>query len=263
MAVAAVLGFGLALLVDSSAFAQTPDYDCELPHCYSMGVQNSSFSGLEGQWDDRTMIMPASEINVGGHLTNEMWLATTGGQFIELGLARQCDVLVLAGETCSGNGGINAYMQFWGDEDTSGNIYFHWVQNIDQDGDSHSYEIWDSSDCDNDIYDIYIDYNYINDSTDQITCNGTQLNTGMELYAPSGINSGEYTDGDFYNYIETYSNSTGEWNYVDFSGTTSSVDTCSDNGYNCVMDPCSEFADGSCLHGLRESDYEWADSKPS
>jgi hypothetical protein len=258
-------GLVVSLAVGATPASATTYYDCEgAQHCYATGVERGAWSGMEGTWDDQSMSMPASEISVGGHMTNEMWLATNGlSQFIELGLARQCDKLVTGDETCSGIGGINAYMEFWGDENPQGSIFFHWIKNIDQDGDSHSYEMWDDSNCGNDDFNVYIDYNLINTSTNQVDCNSYQLDAGMELLSPPGINSGESTGGNFDNYIEKYSNSTGEWTDADFTTTDSSSASCTADGDDCNMDPCAVFSAGGCLHGLRISADEWQDSKPA
>ncbi len=83
----------------------------------------------------------------------------------------------------------------------------------------------------------------------------------MELYSP-GINSGESTGNSFSNYIQDYNNSVGAWTYVTFDSGTSTTFPCG-QATNCAMDPCSDFANGFCLHWSRASGYDWGDWKPS
>jgi|GEM_PF-3744735 len=52
-----------AVLFSPGPLAMASSYNCVTPHCYSIGAQIGSFSGLEGQWDDRVINMPNSEVN--------------------------------------------------------------------------------------------------------------------------------------------------------------------------------------------------------
>lgn len=210
--------------------------------------------------------MPDSEVDSDfGHLNNEMWLLMSDGQYVEEGLSEQCTTGPATGphQTCSTNGGTDSYLQFWGDADSSGKAYFHLIDTSSADGNSHEYEVWDGSNCANDNYSVYLDYNLVGTSTVQTSCQGDHINAGLELYSPPGINSNEYTGGTwFHSYVEVYKNSVGSWAYADFdSGTYHSL-PCGDDD-NCAMDDCSAFADGSCLHWGLASDYEWSDNKPS
>ena len=136
------------------------------------------------------------------------------------------------------------------------------------DGDTHTYEIWDNSDCGNDDFEIYIDYDLMSTSPSLGFCQGKSLTAGLELLSESssGANSGEYS-GTFDNYIETYRNSTGEWSDADFTTNTASPRTtdpgCLSAGENCITYPCAVYTgDVYCVHGLRVSADEWQDSKP-
>jgi len=184
------------------------------------------------------------------------------GQWVEEGLSEQCTTgpPSAPGQTCSGNGGYDAYLQFWGDSDTSGKAYFHLIDTLSADGLNHVYEFWDGSNCANNKYTVYLDYNVVGTSTDQITCTGAWLNAGLELFSPPGINSAEFTGSNwFHNYIEVYDNSAGSWQYATFDTTTYHNPPCG-KGVNCAMDPCGTA--GVCLNWQRSSNYEWSDNKP-
>lgn len=268
--VAACLSLGLVLLQFSSVAAAAPPpttfYNCEVDHCYSIGAEPLTFSGLEGQWDDRVINMPDSEVEQDyGHLNNEMWLIMSNGQWVEEGLSEQCSTGPASnGKTCSQNGGTDSYLQFWGDAADGGQVvYFHPIKTLSADGDNHVYEIWDGSNCTNNDWQVYLDYNLIGTSTVQSTCRGDHFNVGIELYSPPGINSNEYTGGTwFHNYMQYYENSVGSWQYVNLDTTTYYTYPCGD-GVNCDEDPCSQFSAGSCLNGSRDSSYTWSDNKPS
>jgi len=189
----------------------------------------------------------------------------SNGQWVEEGLWEQCTTGPPTGphQTCISNGGSDSYLQFWGDADSSGTGYFHLIGALSADGNNHVSEIWDGSNCANNNFTVYLDYNRVGTSTVQRTCNGNHINAGLELFSPPGINANEYTGSNwFHNYIQAYSNSLGSWNYVTIdSGTYHSI-PCGDS-FNCGMDECSAFANGSCLHWERTLDYEWSDNKPS
>jgi hypothetical protein len=260
LTVAALTALGITSPAPT-ALAQTY-YNCKSPHCYDIGQAVNDYAGIEGQWTDEPITMPSSEVQDGYHLSNELWLTMSNGQWVEEGLAVGCTEIVPLGDTCSGIGGSDAYMQFWADEGVS-NYYFHPIDTLSADGTSHSYEIWDSSDGANDDFNVYLDYNLINTSTVQHTSTGSSLQAGMELYSP-GINSSEYTSSSttaFQNYTEVYLNSQGYWRYVIFDpDTVHSSCTVSDD---CAEDDCSDFGYGYCLWWSRESSYDWADSKPA
>lgn len=249
-------------------------------YCASVGLQSGGkWSGIEGQWHDSTMVIPASEANDFGHLNNEMWLyakpadsSISGSAFVELGLGRGCDnsdgSTPVAGSSCSATKGKSAYYQFyaWTPAAGDGSQYFAPIKNIDMDGDNHVYEIWDSSNCANDKFEYYVDYDLVATSPSMGFCNGQSLTAGLELASPAGDNSGEYT-GTFNNYIQVYSNSSGTWSNADFTGSGNTLsDTptyeCLENGENCITFPCATNPSSICVHGLRVSANEWQDSKP-
>ncbi len=129
-------------------------YQCTSPHCYDLGAENTTLSGLEGQWSDLSISMPSSEVENGYHASNEIWLNMFDGQWVEEGLARSCTMWVQLDQTCSGIGGSDAYLQFWADYSTHGVFFFHPIKTLTADGVSHSYEIWNSSNGANNYYDI-------------------------------------------------------------------------------------------------------------
>jgi hypothetical protein len=131
--------FGLGNL---PAFALM-SYDCS-DYCYSIGAEHGTFAGLEGQWDDRVISIPADEIQDDfAHLNNEMWLITSAGPFVEEGLSDQCTTGPPTGtnQTCTGNGGTESYLQFWGDQGASGLPAFHLIDTLSADYDNHVYEL--------------------------------------------------------------------------------------------------------------------------
>jgi hypothetical protein len=223
---------------------------CSSPHCYSYGYASGRYAGLEAQWHDESLVIPASEVSVEYHMSNEMWLLINSNtcQWVEEGLIRVCSVFPFSSGTCASNGGGTTYEQFWGDADDAGNIYFHPIEQLTADGDNHVYEIWDSSDGSNDDYDVYVDYSLVGTSTDQTASSGYEMNVGMELYS-NGPNSSEHS-GTFDNYPEVYKNSTGVWSAPSMVGS--------------VTDGCDVDPQGECFNGaLYDSNQEWADSKPS
>jgi hypothetical protein len=249
-------------------------------YCASVGLQSGGkWAGIEGQWDDSKMEIPASESNDFGHLNNEMWLYANKANstiatsaFVELGLGRGCDnsdgLTPKSGSSCSATGGINAYYQFyaWTPAAGDGSQYFAPIKNIDMDGDNHVYEIWDSSNCANDKFEYYVDYDLVATSPSMGFCNGQSLTAGMELAEPGGVsdNSGEYS-GTFDNYIQLYSNSSGAWSNANFTSSVLS-DTptydCLEDGESCITFPCAGNPADICLHGLRVAANEWQDDKP-
>lgn len=258
--VSALLAPMLSLAVQTTASASDAEYDCTSPHCYSVGDAENDYAGIEGQWLDTNLAMPADETDVGGHLTNEMWLNTSSTQWVEEGLDQACDAFVPTGDTCSEEGGVQAYLQFWADASSSGDFYFHLIDTLTPDGDNHVYEIWDGSNGGNNDYQVYLDYNQVGTSTVQNSSSGISLQAGMELYSPPGVNSDEHSP-DFDNYIQTYINSRGTWADVDFNPDTVHDLPSGDN--NLAMNPCDEFPHGSCLYWSRAADNEWIDGKPS
>jgi hypothetical protein len=261
----------MTMLYPSVAPASTyTDYDCSSPHCYSIGAEQLAFSGLEGQWDDRVINIPDSEVNQQyGHLNNEMWLIMSDGSWVEQGLTQQCTVGPPPSgnsETCSQRGGSDSYLQFWGDATTGTSsvvVAFHLIKTLSADGNSHSYEIWDGSNCANNNWPVYLDFNKVGTSTIQSHCRGDHFNAGIELYSPPGINSNEYTGGNWYhNFMQVYQNSVGSWANASLDSTTYHTTPCG-VAVNCAMDPCGSFANGSCLNWSRDSNNEWSDNKPA
>jgi hypothetical protein len=268
VALSLTLVIAMAMLYPSVAPATSYTfYNCFSPHCYSIGAEQLAFSGLEGQWDDRQINMPASEVNQDyGHLNNEMWAINSSGGWVEEGLSQQCS----AGppppgntETCAARGGSDSYLQFWGDAASStSKVAFHLIKTLSADGDNHSYEIWDSSDCANNDWAVYLDFNKVNTSTVQSHCRGTYFNVGIELYSPPGINGSEYTGGNsFHNFMQVYQDSVGSWADADLDSGTYHTEPCGIQ-FNCAMDPCDTFAAGSCLTWSLDSSSQWSDNKP-
>lgn len=152
--------------------------------------------------------------------------------------------------------GAPEYQKFWADDYGApsciyGCFYFHSKGAVSADGTNHVYEIWDPSNGSNDTYNIYYDYNQIGTSTTQHVSSGIQVQNGMEVYAPYGINPNE-SSGTFNNYAEGYQNGVG-WVYF----------TSSDS-YGTVDDGCgSGYAQGYCLNGIGYQASEWSDNKPS
>jgi hypothetical protein len=195
------------------AKAAPPPYDCGAlgygdPHCYSTGDQARSLVGLAGTWYDTALIMPTQEVEDIGHMSNEIWLATSNNanhpQWAEEGLSRGCSVNPLPGDPnkCWGTSSLNgsdAYMQFWADIDYGGTPYFHVISIFSADPNHHTYTIWNKSNGANSYYDIYVDWSWVGRSTIQPSPSGVGLQAGLELYSPdstpsyTGINPNEWT----------------------------------------------------------------------
>jgi len=248
----------IALGAPSPVYAAS--YSCQNPHCYSVLVANGSFSGAESQFHNESLTMPNSEVQDGGHLTNELWLVTQYSSnvvaWVEEGLAIGCSVFPGPGQTCSQAGGAPEYQLFWADDYGApscvyGCFYFHSKGAVSANGTNHVYEIWDPSNGSNDTYNIYYDYNVIGRSTIQHVSSGIQVQNGMELYAPFGINPNE-SSGTFNNYAQGYQNGVG-WVYFSSS-----------DSYGLVDDGCgSGYPQGYCLNGIGYQASEWSDNKPS
>src|SRR6516162_9057748 len=134
-----ILGIAMTVLYPSVTPASAYTfYDCLNPHCYSIGAEQLAFSGLEGQWDDRVINIPNSEVNQDyGHLNNEMWLLMSDGAWVEEGLTQQCSVGPPPpgnSETCSQRGGSDSYLQFWGDSNGGSTVAFHLIKTLSADG---------------------------------------------------------------------------------------------------------------------------------
>ncbi len=216
-----------------------------------MGYASGSYAGLEGQWHDESLVIPASEVSVGDHMSNEMWLLINPStyQWVEEGLARICSVYSYPWTgTCAGKGGGTTYEQFYADQDNAGNFHFYPIAQLTADGNNHVYEIVDVSNGSNDNYEVYLDYSLIATVTNQTSSSGYEMNVGMELLS-NGPNSSEHS-GTFDNYPEVYENSTGTWSYPSMSPDVTD---------NCNVDP-----QGQCFNGaLYDNNQEWANSKPS
>lgn len=253
-----VVLLGVISVPPSSVYAASGS--CQNPHCYSVLIANGSFSGAESQFHNEGLTMPNSEVQVGGHLNNELWLVTQNTSsvlaWVEEGLTIQCSVFPGSGQTCSQAGGVPEYQKFWADHYGSptcvyGCYYFHSKGAVSADGTNNVYEIWNTSNGSNDTYNMYYNYNQIGTSTIQHVSSGIQVQSGLELYSPPGINSNE-SAGNFNNYAEGYQNGIG---WAPF--TTS-------NSYGTVDDGCgSGYPQGSCLNGISYHVSEWSDSKPS
>ena len=221
-------------------------------HCYSEIVGNGSFSGAESQFHNEGLTIPNTEIQAGGHITNELWLLTHNSpsltSWVEEGLADSCTVFFYSG-TRSSNHGVPEYQLFWADDGTS--FYFHSKGAQSANGSNNVYEIWDPSNGANNEYNIYYNYTIIGHSTIQTVSSGVQLQAGMELYAVYGINANEYS-GNFNNYVQGYQNGVG-WKSLTPS-----------NSYGVANDGCgSGYPQGKCLNGIAYQTSEWSDSKPS
>ena len=259
----------LQLISSSPASASPPD-SCKNPHCYDQAVIGVALSGLEGQWTDEDFQIPASEVDAPYtsdgyglyHFSEEMWLLTdeSTDQWVEEGLARACDTDIYSqgeqyvGQSCTNAGGVPAYEQFWADDNKEDEFYWHLIGTLTPDGDNHVYEIWDSSNGGNIDYEVYLDYNLVATTTDQIKSSGYGLQSGFELYSP-GINNKEYS-GNFNQYMQQYVNSVGSWQNIDIDG--------SQDEY--VNDPCDSAnpaSNGQCFNHAVYHPYEWSDSKPA
>ncbi len=231
---------------------------CSQSHCYSSLHARGSLSGAEVQFTNQALVMPSEELQVGGHITNEIWLvtqlSTSVEAWVETGLADQCNKLASANQTCATLGGVAEYQLFWADNYgppgcIAGCFYFHSKGSQAANGTNHVYEIWDPSNGANNNYNVYYDYNLIGTSTIQRVPSGVKVRSGMELYAPNGIGPSQYT-GNFNNYTEGYQNGVG-WIYFNSS-----------DSYGSVSVGCSNHPQGYCLNGIGYQPSEWSDSKP-
>ncbi len=105
---------GIVLGPPSSGYAASGS--CQSPHCYSELVGNGSFAGAESQFHNESLPMPNSEVRVGRHLTNELWLVAQHSSsvvdWVEEGVAIGCSVFPGSGQTWSQAGGRRSIQSF-------------------------------------------------------------------------------------------------------------------------------------------------------
>jgi hypothetical protein len=252
--------------LQGQALAADPYYNCMPPHCFADAVAQNTYYGAYDTFTDASINMPTSEIGDLGHLNNELWLYTNYGQtqWVEAGSGRHCTKYSLTG-TCSSAGGLDRYIQFWADFDSSGNEHFHLLNAYtSHDGKQHTFQIDDLADYPNADYDVSLDGNVVGTSTDQLNNFGTTINVGMELYSPPGINFNEYTDS-FVNSAYVFATSGTSFRKADLD--TGTVHNRSDPSClttnSCTLDPCSEFSGQPCLYWSLTSPNQWTVKKPA
>lgn len=115
------------------------------------------------------------------HVNQEMWFYTHSNesQFVEMGLRQGY------WNPC----GCVSYVLFWADWDSSLNEYRHTISYPSADNSVHEYEV--IRDASNHSYwNVYYDYNYIGQSTNQNSSAGYEVQHGLEVTA---INSNTYS----------------------------------------------------------------------
>lgn len=250
MLVVSITGIFSVLALLQSAWAVGSAHPC--PHGGNASatacVENLGGAIYYGGYDnfsDNNMTTSYWAIQQGNHVNNEMWFYTHSNlsQWVEVGI-RQGYWPGVGGSTCN-----CAYGRFWADFDSLGYEHRHAIAFTGPTGANHTYEIIRDSGNHN-YWDVYVDYNFVGQSTDQYSAAGYTVQMGLEDSDVSPDTSAatfnhsplEYmaTNGAFYR----FSSNNVQW-WVDYG--------CGEPG----------AVQGYCLNGVGNGSDVWYDSKAS
>lgn len=134
------------------------------------GQNGERYFGGYDNFTDLTMTVTAPQ-NQTNHINNEMWLWThiDESQWVEMGIR--------SGAWPGNNAG---YGRFWADYDVYGTEFRHLIAFVPNgNGSNHSYEIMRDT-VNHNFWDIYLDYNYIGQSTNQNSSVAYEVAMGLE-----------------------------------------------------------------------------------
>ena len=149
------------------------------------GRNGETYIGAYDNFTDLSMKMDSAGVSGGNHINNEMWFYThhNESQWVEFGIREG---------SWPGNGTCNCgYGRFWADFNSQGQEFRHLIQFVsNNNGSNHNYEIIRNPNNLNN-WDVWLDFNKINTSTNQNSSTGYEAQMGLEdsLVTPDSSSS--------------------------------------------------------------------------